>query len=258
MLEGGCAGAPKGAIRIEPLAPSMRVALSEALLALGFELVDRDAELDVLANVEWRGTDTIALRLHDARGRLIEQASFRRSLERCRNLPNLTWDSCWAANYPHMKEALRRPLQGSASLQALARRARFGGAEAAQVEAAPSQPRHAAGLPAGSGQVQPDALSEQLHPLQVQETVARYRETLQRSCWVPALEARDPSAPSAARVSTTLTIAPNGSVESISASGDSLGYPHLASCIVAQLRQWSFPPTRSSSVVSVPFVFASD
>src|SRR5688500_2593143 len=60
VVDEGCGGAPKGAIRIQRLQPNIREALSEALVAAGFELVERDAERDVLADVEWRGTDTIA------------------------------------------------------------------------------------------------------------------------------------------------------------------------------------------------------
>jgi hypothetical protein len=88
--------------------------------------------------------------------------------------------------------------------------------------------------------------------------VARYREELQRSCWLPALEARDPSAPSAARVSTTVTVAPGGNVESVTVGADPVGYPRLASCIATQLRSWRFPRAQSGSVVAIPFVFASD
>lgn len=250
MFDEGCGGAPKGAIRIQRLQPSIREALSETLIAAGFELVERDAERDVLADVEWRGTDTIALRLQDERGRVIDQASFRRSLERCHELPKLTWDTCWAANFPRMKEELTRPLQRSVALQAFARQARHGGAETGLVERAPVR--------AVKESTQREARGEQLEAVQVQETVARNREGLQRHCWLPALEARDPSAPSAARVSTTVTIGANGNVEKVSASADPLGYPRLSSCIVSQLRQWRFPPARNSSVATIPFVFASD
>lgn len=250
MFDEGCGGAPKGAIRIQPLQPNMREALSEALVAAGFELVERDAERDVVADVEWRGTDTIALRLQDGRGRVIDQASFRRSLERCHELPELTWDTCWAANFPRMKEELTRPLQRSVALRAFARQARGGGADTALVELTPTR--------ATKESTQRQARGEQLDALQLQETVARYRERLQRRCWLPALEVRDPSAPSAARVHTTVTIGPNGNVEQVSASGDPRGYPRLASCIVGQVRQWRFPPARSSTVATIPFVFASD
>lgn len=259
VFDEGCSGAPKGAIRIQPLQPQLREALSDALRGLGFELVARDAERDVIADVEWRGTDTIALRLQDARGRLLDQASFKRSLDRCQDLPDLTWDSCWAANFASMKEELSQPLRRSAALQAFAARARRGAGEAAvlevtatQVGKQPVSPRETASPAA------PGVLTDELNALQVQETVARYREGLQRTCWLPALEARDPSAPSAARVSTTVTVAPSGGVQSVATSGEPLGYPRLAPCIVAHLRQWRFPAARGSSVASIPFVFVSD
>lgn len=259
VFDEGCSGAPKGAIRIQPLEPQLREALSDALRGLGFELVARDAERDVIADVEWRGTDTIALRLQDARGRLLDQASFKRSLDRCQDLPDLTWDSCWAANFASMKEELSQPLRRSAALQAFAARARRGAGEAAVLEVTATQvgkqlvsSRETASPPT------PGALTDELNALQVQETVARYREGLQRTCWLPALEARDPSAPSAARVSTTVTVAPSGSVQSVATSGEAPGYPRLAPCIVAHLRQWRFPAARGSSVASIPFVFVSD
>jgi hypothetical protein len=250
VFDEGCGGAPKGAIRIQPLQANIREALSEALVAAGFELVERDAERDVVADVEWRGTDTIALRLQDGHGRMIDQASFRRSLERCHELPELTWDTCWAANFPRMKEELTRPLRRSVALQAFARQARGGGADTALVELSPTR--------ATKEGIKREARGEHLDALQLQETVARYREGLQRRCWLPALEARDPSAPSAARVHTTVTIGPNGIVEQVSASADPRGYPRLSSCIVGQVRQWRFPPARSSSVATIPFVFAGD
>src|SRR4026209_1037525 len=79
MFEEGCAGSPKGTVRIQLLEPQMRRAVSEALVAAGFRSVDVEAERDLVADVEWRGTDTIALRLQDTHGRLLDQASYRGS-----------------------------------------------------------------------------------------------------------------------------------------------------------------------------------
>jgi hypothetical protein len=159
-----------------------------------------------------------------------------------------------------MKEELAQPLRRSPALQAFAARARSGGAEGAVLEVAATQvgKQPVAARSPASRTAQPGALADELNALQVQETVAHYREGLQRSCWLPALEARDPSAPSAARVSTTVTVAPGGGVESVVIGGEPLGYPRLATCIVAHLRQWQFPPARGSSVASIPFVFVSD
>jgi hypothetical protein len=257
----GCGGSPQGTIRLQPLEPKLRAALAAALLAAGFELVELDAEPDVLADVEWRGTDAILLRLQDARGRPIEQAAYARSLEHCRDLPDLTWDSCWSANFPRMKAELARPLRRSAALRAFSDRRRNLGADAAVVEVAPTRLEARSGAPAEAetGADEPGgALADGLVAAQIQETVAGYREALQRRCWLPVLEARDPSAPSSARVSTTVTIASNGSVASVTAGGDPLGYPRLSSCIVDELKQWRFPPARSTSVANVPFVFVAD
>lgn len=253
MLDQGCAGSPKGSIRIQPLEPKLRVALSEALTEAGFELVDADAEPDVSADVEWRGTDTFTLRLQDAHGRLIDQASFRRSLEHCRQLSDLNWDTCWAANFERMKAMLAEPLRRS-GLQELARQATHG-ADAREV-AAPAQP--AAGAPAGDPKQDPPALAEQLEPAQLQETVARYRYELQRSCWLPALEAREPRAAASARVATTIRVDPSGGVESVTTEGDPPGYPRLAACVAAQVRDWRFPPAKNPTTASIPFIFAAD
>lgn len=124
VSEAGCPEGPKGTLQIRPLQPPVRAALAQALIGAGLEVVADDAERDMVADVEWRGTDTIALRLHDRHGRLVEQASFRRSLDRCRDLPELTWDSCWAANFERMKSDLARPLQRSGPLLAFAQKRR--------------------------------------------------------------------------------------------------------------------------------------
>ena len=252
--DSGCAGAPKGSVRIQPLQASIREAVSQALVAAGFELVGAEADRDLLANVEWRGTDTIALRLQDARGRMIDQASFSRRLERCRDLPRLTWDSCWAANFEPMKEELSRPFQSSAALRSFARR--YNGSSGADADAR--------SLPTGAVEVLPErtgaspASADRLEAPQVEETIARHREQLRRTCWQPAFEARGPQAPSAARVATTLSIAAAGHVEQVTIGSAPAGYPHLAECVAAQVRAWRFPASNAATTVAVPFVFAGD
>jgi hypothetical protein len=252
VFEEGCAGVPKGTIRIQPLEPKIREAVSEALVAAGLRLVGVEAERDMEADVEWRGTDTIALRLQDGRGHLIEQASYSRNLERCRGLAVLTWDTCWAANFERMKAELSQPLRRSAALLAFARRA-SGVASVAGDPAAPA-PEPAWRQPSALGPVQP----QRLESLQLQATVARYREQLERSCWQPAREAREPNASNSARVSTSITISPSGNVDNVTTAGDPPGYPHLARCIATQVRHWRFPPAKSPTTTSMPFVFASD
>jgi hypothetical protein len=252
MLDQGCAGAPKGSIEIRPLEPQIRRVISAALVGVGFELVGSDAERDMVADVEWRGTDTIALRVQDVHGRLLEQTSFSRSLARCRELREASWDACWAANFEPLQAELARPLQHSAAIVALARRAR-GAVVAGEPALAPSpQPNRKDGR---TSALEPNA---QLTAVQLQDTVARYREELQRNCWQPALEARSTSAPTSARVSTSVTINPNGEVQNVATRGDPLGYPRLAACIAAQVERWRFPAARRATIANIPFVFAGD
>jgi len=97
----------------------------------------------------------------------------------------------------------------------------------------------------------------QLDAAQTQSTVARYTGSVKRSCWQPALDARDPSAPTSARVMVTITVGPSGSVQNVSTNGDPRGYPGLAPCIAGRVRAWQFPATGGTTTVNVPFVFAA-
>lgn len=54
------------------------------------------------------------------------------------------------------------------------------------------------------------------------------------------------------KVTATLTIAPSGAVQNVSASGND---PVVAKCIEQQLRSWSFPPPGEVKQVQIPFVF---
>ncbi len=96
-----------------------------------------------------------------------------------------------------------------------------------------------------------------LDSAQVQRTVARYTGSVKRSCWQPALSARDKNAPSTARVSVSIQVAPGGNVRSVSGSGDPRGYRGLASCITSRVRAWRFPASSGETTVNVPFVFAA-
>lgn len=250
VTEGGCLGEPVGSVRTTPLQAPIRRAVSEALSDAGFELVAGDAERDLVAGVEWRGTDTISLGLRDSNGRLIDQASYRRSLEPCRALPELTWDTCWAANFERMKPALARPLTSSPAVLAFARKAKGLGNEPASASAAVPQE-----VPVEPTQT---VLSERLSDQQIQETVARYREQVQRTCWQPARDAREPTAPSSARVSTSITVGAAGSVLDVKTGGDPLGYLRLADCVAGQVRGWRFPAAKNATTASIPFVFAGE
>lgn len=251
VAEGGCLGEPKGSVRTTSLQPPVRRAVAEALAAAGFELVSADAERDIVAGVEWQGTDTLALGLRDKRGRLIDQASYRRSLEPCRALPELTWDTCWAANFERMKQALATPLSSSPALVAFARKAKGLGSDETSAPVAVT----ARDTPTESS---PATLNERLSDQQLQETVARYREQVQRSCWLPALDAREPTAPTSARVSTSITISASGSVLDVKTGGDPLGYLRLSDCIAGQVRGWRFPAAQNPTTTSIPFVFAGE
>jgi predicted Zn finger-like uncharacterized protein len=97
----------------------------------------------------------------------------------------------------------------------------------------------------------------QLDGAQTQATVARYTGSVKRSCWQPALDARDPNAPTSARVTLTISVGATGSVQNVTTSGDPRGYPGLANCIAARVHAWQFPATGGSTTVNVPFVFAA-
>jgi serine/threonine protein kinase len=80
------------------------------------------------------------------------------------------------------------------------------------------------------------------------ERVVNSRKTgVKRTC----LE-RSASTGSSTKVTATITIAPNGSVQNVSAAGDD---PSVAKCIEQQLRGWSFPPPGEQKQVQIPFVF---
>ncbi len=63
---------------------------------------------------------------------------------------------------------------------------------------------------------------------------------------------RSTSTSSSTKVTATITIAPNGSVQNVSTAGDE---PVVAKCIEQQLRGWSFPAPGEQKVVQIPFVF---
>lgn len=91
----------------------------------------------------------------------------------------------------------------------------------------------------------------------IQSTVQKNQNAVKRSCWQPALNNRSADAPSTARVTTTIQIAPNGSVTHVKHSGDPRGYPGLGACIVTRLKGWTFPKSNGSTTANIPFVFAA-
>lgn len=92
---------------------------------------------------------------------------------------------------------------------------------------------------------------------QVQRTVSTYQSAVKRGCWQPALDTRDKSAPSSARVTVAIQVAASGSVSSAKGSGDPPGYSGLSSCIERKVLTWKFPASSGSTQVNVPFVFAA-
>lgn len=97
----------------------------------------------------------------------------------------------------------------------------------------------------------------ELDAAQLQSTVARYTSSVKRSCWQPALDARDPNAPTSARVVVSVTVAPSGSVSAVNTGADPKGYPGLSRCIAQRVKAWQFPPSGGTTTVNVPFVFAA-
>lgn len=98
---------------------------------------------------------------------------------------------------------------------------------------------------------------QELSASQIQSTVAKYQASVKRGCWQPALDSRARNAPSSARVSVSISVAPSGAVTSAKAGGDPSGYPGLASCISRKVQVWRFPASSGSTQVNVPFVFAA-
>jgi eukaryotic-like serine/threonine-protein kinase len=63
---------------------------------------------------------------------------------------------------------------------------------------------------------------------------------------------RSASTASSTKVTATITIGPNGTVQNVSSASDQ---PAVAKCIEQQLRSWSFPPPGEVKQVQIPFVF---
>lgn len=107
--------------------------------------------------------------------------------------------------------------------------------------------------PSGSS---PSSAAQALDSGQIQGVIHRYTPAVRRSCWQPALDARDPSAPASARVTVSLTVGANGVVQSATGGADPKGYPGLSRCVAERARTWTFPPSGGTTTVEVPFVFA--
>jgi hypothetical protein len=111
--------------------------------------------------------------------------------------------------------------------------------------------------PAESGANNGSSSGQALDSATLQKTVSRYTASVRRSCWQPALDSRSPDAPTMAKVTVKIDIAPSGNVNGVSSNGDPRGYRGLASCIENRVRNWSFPPSSGATTVNIPFVFAA-
>lgn len=109
----------------------------------------------------------------------------------------------------------------------------------------------------GNDQGAGNAPGGQLDSTSITRTVGNYTPGVRRGCWETALSARAADAPTSARVSATITIAPSGNVENVTTSGDPKGYPSLARCIESKVRTWRFPRSSGATTANVPFVFAA-
>ena len=81
----------------------------------------------------------------------------------------------------------------------------------------------------------------------IERVVAARKAGVKRTC----LD-RSASTAASTKVTATLTIAPNGSVQNVSTTGDD---PVAGKCIEQQLRTWSFPAPGEPKTVQIPFVF---
>ena len=63
---------------------------------------------------------------------------------------------------------------------------------------------------------------------------------------------RSSSTASSTKVTATITIAPNGTVQNVATTSNE---PAVAKCIETQLKNWSFPAPGEVKTVQIPFVF---
>lgn len=81
----------------------------------------------------------------------------------------------------------------------------------------------------------------------IERVVAARKTAVKRTC----LD-RGGSTAASTKITASLTIAPNGSVQSVSSTGDD---PAVGKCIENQLKSWTFPAPGEVKQVQIPFVF---
>lgn len=91
---------------------------------------------------------------------------------------------------------------------------------------------------------------------EINGVVSRNKPMITRRCWLPAYDARSSGAPTTAKVSVSLKVAPSGSVSSVSAGGSETHYPGLASCVAGSVKGWTFPPSDEGATINIPFSFS--
>jgi hypothetical protein len=91
----------------------------------------------------------------------------------------------------------------------------------------------------------------------VQEVVSSHTAELQQQCWQPALDGRQPDAPTSVRVMTVVTMSADGQVVSVSIAEEPAFYPELDDCIIRNVRTWRFPQISATTTLNVPFVFGT-
>lgn len=111
--------------------------------------------------------------------------------------------------------------------------------------------------PGGGGPRSASPAGVGLEASAIQSTVQKNQNAVKRSCWQPALTGRSADAPSSARITTTIQIAPSGVVSSVKHSGDPRGYPGLAACVATRVKGWTFPKSTATTTAEIPFVFAA-
>ncbi len=100
---------------------------------------------------------------------------------------------------------------------------------------------------------QPSVDQHALTSTAISKVVKQRSSSLRQRCWAPV--ANGAGAPSTARITLTLVIAPSGAVQRASASNPA-GFPGLGSCIAEQARGWTFPTSGKATTVSIPVVFS--
>jgi hypothetical protein len=93
----------------------------------------------------------------------------------------------------------------------------------------------------------PKAPGQCLGEGQVQQVIGLHQLAIRRSCWE-----RNPTAKPTVNVSISMTVGPDGSAQSVVASGDE---PSVTKCIENDVRGWRFPAMGCSQKTSFSFKF---